>query len=86
MNVYEMRMYITKAYPGKKWKERCKAMKTNQVVAVYYSLLTRDRDKEKQAEGYSKLGRMVLNTAANTNTLQAIKGEEGIQMTIFDYL
>lgn len=50
MNIYEMRKYITKAYPGEKWKERCKTMHSRQVCAIYYSLLSRDRNKQKKKD------------------------------------
>lgn len=49
MNVSQMREYIRNAYPGDKWKARCRCMSTSQVIAIYYSLQSRDRDKKKEA-------------------------------------
>lgn len=46
MNVKEMRAYISDAYPGKSWKARCAFMKEQQVVAIYHSLVNRDKEKK----------------------------------------
>ena len=50
MNLNQMREYVRNAYPGDKWKARCAYMHTSQVIAIYYSLQSKDRrDKKKEA-------------------------------------
>lgn len=51
MTIHEMRAVISDAYPGKQWKSRCKAMPSRQVCAIYYSMQSRDRDKQKKNSG-----------------------------------
>lgn len=50
MTIHEMRAVISDAYPGKQWKSRCKDMPSRQVCAIYYSLLSRDRNKQKKRD------------------------------------
>lgn len=49
MTIGQMRDYISNAYPGDKWKERVAYMHKSQVIAIFYSLQSRDRDKKKEA-------------------------------------
>ena len=49
MTIGQMRDYILNAYPGDKWKARCRCMRSNQVIAIFHSLQSRDRDKKKEA-------------------------------------
>jgi hypothetical protein len=39
MSAAEMRMAVSKAYDGEKWKDRVKKMPEDQLVAIYYSLI-----------------------------------------------
>ncbi len=48
MTTQEMRAIISDAYPGERWKQRCAAMPKNQVYAIYRSLQSRDRDRQKR--------------------------------------
>ena len=36
-----MRAFITKAYPGDGWMSKVKRMPDNQIVAIYYNILSR---------------------------------------------
>ena len=54
MNIENMREYISNAYPGRSWKARCNTMSTQQVVAVYYSIMNRKKPKPKVNRGKSK--------------------------------
>lgn len=38
MTVGEMRRAISKAYDGKKWKDRVRKMTDEQVTAIYYKM------------------------------------------------
>ena len=49
MTIEEMRSYISNAYSGDKWKDRCGKMHRNQVIAIYHAMQSRKRDKDKQA-------------------------------------
>lgn len=40
-DIERMRMVVSDAYPGMKWKARVAKMPTNQVVAVYKSIMNR---------------------------------------------
>ncbi len=46
MNVNEMRNYISDRYPGIGWKRKVKYMPDNQVIAIYHSILKRDKKIE----------------------------------------
>lgn len=59
MNINQMREAISHAYPGEKWKARCACMRSNQVIAIYYSLAKQEklnRKKTKPAEEKPKAG------------------------------
>lgn len=45
MTINQMRSYISDSYPGADWKARVASMPTNQVVAVYKSLINRKPKK-----------------------------------------
>lgn len=47
MTVAEMRAYISDAYPGRSWKARCTVMNSQQVIAIYHSLIEREKAKPK---------------------------------------
>lgn len=47
MDVRQMRDYISNAYPGDKWKARCRVMRPGQVMAIYYSMM---EGKEREAK------------------------------------
>lgn len=36
-----MRAFILKAFPGKEWDNKVKKMADNQIIAIYYNLLSR---------------------------------------------
>lgn len=54
MTIEQMRDYISRQYNGDKWKNRCKTMRPSQVMGIYYSMQSRDRDKEKKASQIKK--------------------------------
>lgn len=74
MNLHEMRNFISKAYPGQKWKNRVKKMGEGQIIAVYYNLVNRESPLLQKA---AKIG---LSEVAVT------KDDEYEQLTIFDIL
>lgn len=39
MDVYSMRTWIEKAYPGENWKKKVRKMPDNQLVALYFRLV-----------------------------------------------
>ena len=41
MNINQMRSFIIKAYPGDGWLSKVKRMPDNQIMAIYYNILTR---------------------------------------------
>lgn len=43
MSVREMRAAISKAYESATWRDKVKTMPDNQVIAIYYSMLTGKR-------------------------------------------
>lgn len=45
MTIENMRLYIADAYPTPNWKKRIETMSSEQIVAIYYSILTRKRAK-----------------------------------------
>lgn len=47
MDVNTMREYISNAYPGRSWKARCNIMPPQQVIAIYHSLVSRDKKPER---------------------------------------
>lgn len=47
MDVNAMREYISNAYPGRSWKARCNIMSPQQVIAIYHSLVSRDKKPER---------------------------------------
>ncbi len=74
MNIHEMRNFISKAYPGQKWKNRVKKMGENQIIAIYYNLVNRE------SPGLQRVIRIGLDEAA------VGKDESYEQLTIFDIL
>ena len=72
MDINNMREYVRNAYPGDKWKDRVACMHKNQVIAIYHSLQSRNRDKKKSNE-------------VATNIKEKLKQQNaGHQITIFD--
>ena len=47
MNIVAIREYVANAYPGPSWKTRCNMMSDQQVIAIYYSLQNRKKNKPK---------------------------------------
>ena len=43
MNINEMRRYVSDSYPGLSWKSKVARMPQNQVIAIYKSLLNREK-------------------------------------------
>lgn len=43
MNLHEKRNFISKAYPGQEWKNRVKKMGEDQILAIYYSMVSREK-------------------------------------------
>lgn len=41
MNINQMRSFVIKAYPGDGWLSKVKRMPDNQIMAIYYNILTR---------------------------------------------
>lgn len=74
MNIHEMRNFISKAYPGQEWKNRVKKMGENQIIAIYYSMINREKTKT-QREIY-----VGFDEAA------VCKDESYEQLTLFDIL
>ena len=54
MNVDEMRAHIRDAYPGRSWKARCNVMRDQQVIAIYHSIIEREKPKPKTNRGKSQ--------------------------------
>ena len=79
MNVEQMRSYISNAYPGDKWKARCRCMRRNQVIAIYYSMLSRKGKMDK----HIATGKAIIEME-QASQVQANKA--GFQLTIFDML
>lgn len=74
MNLHEMRDFISKAYPGQKWKNRVKKMGENQIIAIYYSMINRQNSFAQKA------------THIKLDKTTAGKDESYTQLTIFDIL
>lgn len=74
MNLHEMRDFISKAYPGQKWKHRVKKMGENQIIAIYYSMINRQNSLSQKAT-HIKLDKTTVG-----------KDESYTQLTIFDIL
>lgn len=60
MTTKEMRAIISDSYPGERWKRRCAAMPRNQVCAIYYSLLSRDRNKQKKKDSERQVKQLTI--------------------------
>lgn len=43
MTVEEQRNAISKVYEGKKWKDRVRVMRADQVIAIYHTFLQRGK-------------------------------------------
>lgn len=57
----QMRKFVSDAYPGNGWKVKVSCMQTNQVIAVYRSLMER---------GYNKdAAKMVLETDTSNHQI-----------------
>ena len=41
MTADQMRRHISMAYPGDRWKDKVERMSDEQVIAIYYSMLSR---------------------------------------------
>ncbi len=54
MDVNTMREYISNAYPGRSWKTRCNIMPPQQVIAIYHSLVSREKKPERPKLQMSK--------------------------------
>ena len=74
MNLHEMRNFISKAYPGHKWKNRVKKMGEDQIIAIYYSMINRHNP--------------LLQKDTHIGLDEAAVGKDGsyTQLTIFDIL
>lgn len=46
MTLQQMRNFISEAYPGQGWRVKVACMQTNQVIAVYKSLMERGYNKD----------------------------------------
>lgn len=56
MTLNEMRAYISKQYPGMKWKARVANMRPDQVIAIYNSFKERNKVKpNKKQEEYHQI-------------------------------
>ena len=74
MNIKLIRCYVS-SYYGEQWKRKVASMPDRQVIAIYYSLLNRERkvkEQERQNRG---------NVQQNCTDEPEYK-----QMTIFDYM
>lgn len=74
MNIHEMRDFISKAYPGQKWKNRVKNMGENQIIAIYYSMINRHNPL------------LQKDTHIGFDEAAVGKDESYTQITIFDIL
>ena len=70
MTVEAMRTEITKVYPGPTWRIRVQSMKDDQVIAIYKHM---QRDN-------------VFKKAEIARKKKAKMKEQGVQMTIWDFL
>lgn len=60
LSVEMMRARIATCYPGIRWKNRCKAMNVNQVIAIYHKFLNdgkfkRTKEQKKKEKEYYQL-------------------------------
>lgn len=56
MTLNEMRAYISKQYPGMKWKTNVSKMRPDQVIAIYCSFKERNKAKpKKESEEYHQI-------------------------------
>ena len=46
MDVKQMRKEVLKFYSGQKWKDRVNKMNDDQVMAIYYSFIERQKKKK----------------------------------------
>jgi len=74
MNLHEMRNFISKAYPGQKWKNRVKKMGEDQIIAIYYSMINRHNPL------------LQRDTHIGLDEATVGKDESYTQLTIFDIL
>lgn len=74
MNLHEMRNFISKAYPGQKWKNRVKKMGEDQIIAIYYSMINRHNSL------------LQKDTHIGLDETAVGKDESYEQLTIFDIL
>lgn len=51
-SIEQMRHEVAKAYNGKKWVDKVEAMSESQVYAVYHSLVSEGKIKEKKFDPY----------------------------------
>lgn len=70
MTVEAMRTAITEVYPGQTWRLRVQGMKDDQVIAIYKHM------KEEN----------VFEKAAKARRRKAKMKEQGIQLTIWDFM
>lgn len=52
LSIRQKRHEVAKAYNGKKWAEKVEAMSESQVYAVYHSLVSEGKIKEKKFDPY----------------------------------
>lgn len=53
LSIAQKRHEVAKAYNGKKWAEKVEAMSDSQVYAVYHSLVSEGKIKEKKFDPYA---------------------------------
>lgn len=54
MRAVDMRTYVTKAYPGERWKNKVKKMPDAQVTAIYFRLKAKE-EKENASSEYVQI-------------------------------
>ena len=74
MTVDQMRIRLTKAYPGPKWKDKVRDMSDNQVIAVYYKFEKSGKLNEKQKKHSVK--KEQINKKVSRHELELME-EEG---------
>lgn len=50
MTTREMEAYVAQLYPDEKWQRRVRRMPIEQIVAIYYSSIERERKKRELAK------------------------------------
>lgn len=75
MNLHEMRDFISKAYPGQAWKNRVKKMGENQIIAIYYSMMNREKTQREIYVGFDEAAVCKDRSYEQLTLFDILKGE-----------